>query len=155
MPRLFIFTTAIVVGLVASYLGTLHCHLNITKLTDSLNPSQLMVYRNARRRRLIYFIVGIILAIIGMILFLCLSSSPLYPRIINALIILLLTPMIVYTLFPKSPYMLEQTDINNQETKHWFSVYVCMKNGMVYGFCVGFIVALLVLTVAQLLIGRS
>lgn len=62
--------------------------------------------------------------------------------------------MIVYTLFPKSPYMLQQTDINNQETQHWFTVYVCMKNGMVYGFCVGFIVALLVLAVLQQVVAQ-
>jgi hypothetical protein len=154
MPRIFYLPTAIVVGLLASYLGTIHCHLNITKLTNSLNPSQLKVYQNARRRRLYYFVTGVVIAIIGAILFLCLSSSPLYPRITNALIILLLTPMIVYTLFPKSPYMLQQNDINNQETKHWFSVYVCMKNGTVYGFCVGFIVALLVLAVLQQVVAQ-
>jgi hypothetical protein len=149
MPQIFYLPTAIVVGLLVSYLGTIHCHGYITKLTNSLNPSQLKVYQNARRRRLCYFVTGVVIAIIGAILYLCLSSSPLYPRITNALIILLLTPMIVYTLFPKSPYMLQQTDINNQETQHWFTVYVCMKNGMVYGFCVGFIVALLVLVVLQ------
>jgi len=149
MSKIFYIPTAIVVGLIASYIGTIHCHCKLPKLTQNLNAAQLGLYQNARQRRLYYFITGIVIAIIGAILFLCFSSSILYHRIMNALIILLLTPMIVYTLFPKSPYMLQQSNINNEETHNWFNVYVCMKNGMIYGFCIGFIAALIVLAILQ------
>ena len=116
MSKIFYIPTAIVVGLIGSYIGTIHCHCKLRKLTQNLNTAQLEFYKNARQRRLYYFMTGIVIAIIGAILFLCLSPSILYHRIMNALIILLLTPMIVYTLYPKSPYMLQQSNINNEET---------------------------------------
>ena len=152
MSKIFYIPTAIVVGLIASYIGTIHCHCKLSKLTQNLNPEQLQLYQNAKQRRLYYFITGIVIAIIATILFLCMSSSILYYRIINALIILLLTPMIVYTLYPKSPYMLQQENINNKETHAWFNVYVCMKNGMIYGFCIGFIATIIVLAILQICI---
>jgi hypothetical protein len=152
MSKIFYIPTAIVVGLIGSYIGTIHCHCKLRKLTQNLNTAQLEFYKNARQRRLYYFITGIVIAIIGAILFLCLSPSILYHRIMNALIILLLTPMIVYTLYPKSPYMLQQSNINNEETHNWFNVYVCMKNGTIYGFCVGFIAAFIVLAIIQILV---
>jgi hypothetical protein len=150
MPPIFYIPTAIVVGLICSYIGTLHCHLQIKNFTKTLEPLELSQYQNTRQRRLYYFITGFVIAIIGSILFLCLHKSNMYHRISNALVILLLTPMIVYTLFPKSPYLLEQSTINNQETQDWFKIYVCMKNGMIYGFCVGFIAALIILAILQL-----
>lgn len=155
MPKIFYIPTAIVVGLIGSYIGTMHCHCKLRKLTKELNKSQLAVYQNAKQRRLYYFITGIVIAIIGAIVFLCLSSSILYHRIMYTLIILLLTPMIVYTLYPKSPYMLQKSTINNQETHNWFNVYVCMKNGTIYGFCVGFIAAIIVLAILQIAVTNS
>ena len=89
-------------------------------------------------------------AIIAATIYLCLSPSILYHRVVNALIILLFTPMIVYMLVPKSIYMLQQTGTTVQESRDWFAIYVCMKNGTMYGFCIGFIAALLVLILCSI-----
>jgi len=140
-------TTAVVVGLLFSYIGTIHCHMKIKKFTNKLDQSQLVLYQNVRKRRMWYFLIGILIALLGSILYFCLSKDLIYNRIMTSLIILLLTPMIVYTLFPKSPYMLEQSNINTTETHDWFKVYVCMKNGMIYGFCIGFLITLVITSI--------
>jgi hypothetical protein len=141
------FATAVVVGLLFSYIGTIHCHMKIKKFTNKLDQSQLVLYQNVRKRRMWYFLIGILIALLGSILYFCLSKDLIYNRIMTSLIILLLTPMIVYTLFPKSPYMLEQSNINTTETHDWFKVYVCMKNGMIYGFCIGFLITLIITSI--------
>ena len=144
MNKTLMLPTAIVVGLLFSYIGTIHCHVKIKKFTNKLDQSQLVLYQSVRKRRMWYFLIGILVALLGSILYFCLSKDFMFSRIIYSLIILLLTPMIVYTLFPKSPYMLEQSNINTTETHDWFKVYVCMKNGMIYGFCIGFFITLII-----------
>jgi hypothetical protein len=156
MSNVFYLPTAIAAGLVTSYLGTMHCHARLTTLTDGLSPSQLEFYQQTKKHRLYYFLTGVVMAVIGAGLYFYYSHrTPLYHRIVHALIFLLLTPMIVYTLFPKSPYMLQQPDISNQETRNWFSVYLCMKNGTLYGFCTGFLAALIVMATAHAIIAGS
>ena len=156
MSNIFYLPTAIVAGLVASYLGTMHCHTRLTTLTNGLSPSHLEFYQQTRKRRLYYFLTGVVIAVLGAALYVYYSHlTPLYHRIVHTLIILLLTPMIVYTLFPKAPYMLQQADISNEETRNWFSVYLCMKNGTLYGFCVGFVAALIVMATACAIIAGS
>jgi uncharacterized membrane protein YfcA len=134
----------------------MRCHARLTTLTDGLSPSQLEFYQQTKKRRLYYFLTGVVMAVIGAYVYYYYSHrTPLYHRIVHALILLLLTPMIVYTLFPKSPYMLQQPDISNQETRNWFSVYLCMKNGTLYGFCTGFVAALIVMATAHAIIAGS
>lgn len=147
MNKTLIFPIAIVVGLLFSYIGTIHCHVKIKKFTSKLDQGQLILYHNVRKRRMWYFLIGVLVALLGSILYFCLSKDLLFSRIIYSLIILLLTPMIVYTLFPKSPYTLEQSNINTTETHDWFKVYVCMKNGMIYGFCIGFFITLIITSI--------
>lgn len=144
MSKNFYLSTAILVGLLFSYIGTIHCHMKIKKFTNTLDPSQLVLYQSVRKRRMWYFLIGVMIALSGSILYFCLSKDLPYPKIIYSLIILLLTPIVVYSLFPKSPYMLEQSNINNTETHDWFKIYVCMKNGMIYGFCIGFFITLII-----------
>jgi hypothetical protein len=146
MSNIFYIPTAIVVGLIGSYIGTIRCH----RLLKNLSDQQPILYQDIRQRRLYYFITGVMVAIITATIYLCLSPSILYHRIVNALVILLLTPMVVYMLVPKSIYMLQQKGITTQETRDWFAIYVCMKNGTMYGFCIGFLTALLVLTLCSI-----
>ena len=146
MSNIFYIPTAIVVGLIGSYMGTIRCHRSLTNLSDQ----QRILYQDIRQRRLYYFITGVMVAIIAATIYLCLSSSIVYHRVVNTLVILLLTPMIIYMLVPKSIYMLQQTGTTVQETRDWFAIYVCMKNGTMYGFCIGFIVGLLILTLCSI-----
>lgn len=152
--RIFYFPTAIVTGLLLSYISTLLCHKKINVYENDLLPAQQPLYDDIVYRRLYYFVIGVVLGLFLCILYLVLPglgrSTTLYHRVVHCLLIFLLTPMIVYSLLPKPVYMLE-TSTTPQETQAWFRVYVCMKNAMIYGFCIGFLAALVIMGVIEAL----
>lgn len=150
----FYFPTAIVVGLFISYLLTFLCHQKISMFDNDLRPDQKIVYDQIVRRRLWYFIAGIVIGLFLSFLYLILffRVAGLYHGMINFLLILLLTPMIVYSLLPKPVYILETRNITPAETRAWFNIYVCMKNAMMYGFFIGLIATLVIMGTVQVLI---
>lgn len=153
MPSIFYFPTAIVVGLLLSYLLTFLCHDKIRVYKNSLRTEQKVIYDRIVSRRRLYSVMGVIaglfLSILYLVLFL--RSTGLYQGVVNFLLIFLLTPMIVYSVLPKPVYMLE-TSTTPEQSKAWFDIYLCMKNAMIYGFFIGLVATLLLMGLVESLV---
>lgn len=144
--EIFYIPTAIVIGLFFSYVCTGFCHGRIRVLTETLRGmNQLGNYQEIRKGRRRNFIIGAILAIIGSLFYwIYANEGNEYHKIINTLLFLLLIPMIIYMIIPKSKYFLE-TVTTIKETREWFDIYKCMQRNMLYGFFISFFLSLLIL----------
>jgi MFS family permease len=144
--KIFYIPTAIVIGLFFSYVCTGFCHGRIRVLTETLNGmNQLENYKEIRKGRGRNFLIGLIVGIICGIFYWGYSNEEEdYYKIVKTLLILLLVPMVVYMLIPKSKYFLE-TVKTIKETKEWFDIYKCMQRSMLYGFFIFFCTSLIVL----------
>jgi uncharacterized protein YacL len=134
------------VGLLLSYIFTYYCHSQIKAYTEDLSEELKTKYETIRKERMSHFGIGLLLAvIIGALLlyYNYLSTSTLQRNNIIILLILLL-PMIVYKILPKSDYMLNYTQ-TDQDYKDWFDIYSCMKSKSMYGFLVGFTISMILL----------
>jgi len=139
------FPAAVSVGLFAAYLMTGLCHDRIRRYEKDLDPTESDTYSKIRAYRLWCFVVGILFAVLTLFLYLVLiRKKEVYHTAWDAILILLLVPMVIYLVIPKPRYMLLE-DSSSVETKDWFRVYGCMTRGMIHGFLLGFFLSLLVL----------
>lgn len=134
------------VGILLSYLFTYNCHGQIIEYTKDLTDELQKKYENIRKERMLHFAIGIFLAIVISLVFFNLSTafSPLQKNNIIILILLLL-PMIVYKILPKTDYMLKHSQ-TEQDYKDWFNIYSCMTSNSTYGFLSGFTVSMIFLS---------
>ena len=140
------FQTSIVIGLFFSYLLTGFCHGKIRTLSETLKSmNKVETYQKIKNIRRRNFIIGILTAIIGSILYwIFTNEEDQYAKIINTLLILLLIPMVIYMIIPKKQYFLETVQ-TNKEVQQWFDIYKCMQQKMIYGFFIFFGISLLIL----------
>ncbi len=137
-------------GLLLSYVFTYYCHNKIITYTKDLSSELLIKYENIKKERMNHLGIGLILAILISLVFYY-NSSELNPiEKINIIILLiLLLPMIVYKVLPKSDYMLKHSQ-TDQDYKDWFDIYLCMKNKSIYGFFTGFTMTMMVLSLTNI-----
>ena len=140
------FQSSIVIGLFFSYLLTGFCHGKIRTLSETLKSmNKVETYQKIKNTRRRNFIIGILTAIIGSILYWIFTNEvDQYAKIINTLLILLLIPMVIYMIIPKKQYFLETVQ-TNKEVQQWFDIYKCMQQKMIYGFFIFFGISLLIL----------
>lgn len=134
------------IGLVLSYLFTHYCHNKITDYSKDLTCELRKKYEAIRQERMTHFTVGVIIAVVICILFYNMSSDEFsqLDKINIIMLILLLLPMIVYKVLPKSDYMLKHSQ-SDDDYKDWFNIYLCMKNKSMYGFFCGFTISMVIL----------
>jgi uncharacterized protein YacL len=134
------------VGILISYLFAYNCHGQITEYSKDLTDELQKKYETIRKERMMHFAIGIVLAIAISVVFFNFSTafSPMERNNIIILILLLL-PMIVYKVLPKTDYMLKHSQ-TEQDYKDWFNIYSCMKSNSTYGFLSGFTVSMIVLS---------
>lgn len=139
------------IGLLLSYIFTYYCHGQIISYTKDLSLELMIKYNRIKKERILHFYIGILLSMLISYLFYLKAPQemPLFQKINIILIILLLLPMVVYKLLPKSDHMLNysQTD---QDYKDWFNIYLCMKNKSMYGFLCGFTVSIMLLSLMEI-----
>jgi len=135
------------IGLLISYLFTYYCHDQITTYTNDLSDELLSKYKNIKKERIIHLIVGVLIAIVISVMFYFKAPEKTsnFEKINIVILLLLLLPMVVYKLLPKSDYMLKHSQ-SDQDYKDWFNIYLCMKNKSVYGFLCGFSVSMIILS---------
>jgi cytosine/uracil/thiamine/allantoin permease len=94
-----------------------------------------------------HLFVGVLLAMIISYVFYLKAPQEItqFQKINIIVLILLLLPMVVYKLLPKSDYMLKHPQ-KDQDYKDWFNIYLCMKNKSLYGFLCGFTVSIVILS---------
>jgi len=137
-------------GLLLSYVFTYYCHNQIITYTKDLSSELLIKYENIKKERMTHLGIGLTLAILISLIFYY-NSPEINPiEKINIIILLiLLLPMIVYKVLPKSDYMLKHSQ-TDQDYKDWFDIYLCMKNKSIYGFFTGFTVTMIVLSLTNI-----
>jgi hypothetical protein len=129
---------AIVVGLVASYLAVALCHGKVSYFASTLPRDIIPTYCSIRKYRTAYLLLGIVIATIITMIYNYHSMNE-HKGWISAILFLVI-PIIVYMIIPKSTYLL----LESVNCKAWFQVYLCMKNAMIYGFLLVFLVILLI-----------
>ena len=133
------------VGILLSYIFTFYCHDQIKAYTQDLTDELQKKYDNIRKERMLHFNIGIILALIISLLFFNISTGfSTIDRTNIIIFILLLLPMVVYKLMPKSDYMLNHSQ-TDQDYKDWFNIYSCMQSKSTYGFLSGFTISMILL----------
>jgi amino acid transporter len=140
------------VGILLSYIFTYYCHDKIIDYSDDLSCPLRKKYEKIRKERMTHFVIGIVLAIVISIVYYYLSlktPTPLFEKTNIILLILLLVPMVVYKILPKSDYMLKHSQ-KDQDYKDWFNIYLCMKNKSVYGFLCGFTASMVLLNLINI-----
>jgi hypothetical protein len=137
-------------GLLLSYVFTYYCHNQIITYTKDLSSELLIKYENIKKERMNHLGIGLILAILISLVFYY-NSPEINPiEKINIIVLLiLLLPMIVYKILPKSDYMLKHSQ-TDQDYKDWFDIYLCMKNKSIYGFFTGFTMTMMVLSLTNI-----
>jgi hypothetical protein len=137
-------------GLLLSYVFTYYCHNQIITYTKDLSSELLIKYENIKKERMNHLSIGLILAILISLVFYY-NSPEINPiEKINIIVLLiLLLPMIVYKILPKSDYMLKHSQ-TDQDYKDWFDIYLCMKNKSIYGFFTGFTMTMMVLSLTNI-----
>lgn len=134
------------IGLLLSYMFTYYCHDKIKDYSKDLTDKLLTKYEAIRQERMMHFTVGVIIAVVISILFYNMSSDEFskLEKINIIMLILLLLPMIVYKVLPKSDYMMKHSQ-SDEDYKDWFNIYLCMKNKSMYGFFSGFTISMVIL----------
>ena len=135
------------IGLLVSYAFKYNCHGKINDYQKDLTGDLLTKYEEIKTERMNHFIIGLIVAIVvSLIYYFNLSSEiPLFEKINVVILFILLLPVVVYTLLPKSDYMLKHSQ-SSQDYKDWFNIYLCMKNRCFQGFLSGFAISMMVLS---------
>ena len=136
------------IGLLVSYIFTHYCHSKIVTYKNELSPELLKIYADISKERMTHFTVGIFIAIlVSLIYFFKLSTSvEIFEKVNIILLCLLLIPILVYKVLPKSDYMLKHSQ-PEQDSKDWFEIYLCMKYKFVYGFLAGFTISMIILSI--------
>jgi hypothetical protein len=135
------------IGLLVSYAFKYNCHGKINDYQKDLTGDLLDKYEKIKTERMNHFIIGLIVAIIvSLVYYLILSqTTPLFEKINVAMLFILILPVVIYKLLPKSDYMLNHSQ-SDQDYKDWFNIYLCMKNRCSQGFLSGFAISMLVLS---------
>jgi len=137
---------AVNIGLLVSYISTYICHNKITEYEKDLSDELKIKYNQIRKERQLHLSIGIFFSLL--IAFIYVNKYPeldTYSKLIRIAFIVLLFPIVVYKIIPKTDYMLLHSQ-TEQDYKDWFDVYLCMKNQQIYGFLAGFTVSALVIT---------
>lgn len=138
------------IGLLLSYIFTYQCNSQIKAYTNDLPEQLLSKYKNIRNERIYHFTIGLIIAIVISAIFYKYSEQfSIFQKINIIIFLLLLLPMIVYKLLPKSDYMLNYSQ-KDQDYKDWFNIYLCMENKSLYGFLCGFTVSMIILSLIDI-----
>ena len=138
------------IGLLISYIFTYYCHNQINAYKNDLSEELLLKYENIRKERMTHLGLGVLIAIlISFVFYFKTQEMSKFQKINIIILLLLLLPMIVYKLLPKSDYMLKHSQ-KDQDYKDWFNVYLCMKNKSVYGFLCGFAVSMMILSLMDI-----
>ena len=108
------------IGLLISYLFTYYCHNQITNYTNDLSNELLSKYENIRKERMIHLGIGILIAIIISVVFYfkAPNSVSIFEKINIIILLLLLLPMVVYKLLPKSDYMLKYPQKDDYKSRN-------------------------------------
>lgn len=154
MKNLSSFRISVLCGLIISYTATLFCHKDLKQMSKSIqNNTDLENYyndiKNQRRKNcLIGCIVGLFFSF-----FVLLFKISWQDKLINAGIILLLTPMVIYNLLPNKKYFLEASlyniELTNENVVQWFQIYKCMQKSMIIGFIGAFFLTYLILIAVE------
>ena len=150
MKNLSSFRISVLSGLVICYIATFFCHKDLKALSKSLqdNTDLEHYYNEIKEQRIRNCIIGCIVGVFFsfFVLFFKISWKD---KLINAGIILLLTPMIIYNLLPNKKYFLEASlyniELTNENVVQWFQIYKCMQKSMIIGFIGGFFLTYLLL----------
>jgi hypothetical protein len=139
------------IGLLISYVFTYYCHNQIYDYEKDLSEELLSKYENIRKERMNHLGIGIFIAVLISSVFYYKTPPEIsqFQKINIIALLLLLLPMVVYKLLPKSDYMLKHSQ-SEQDYKDWFNIYLCMKNKSVYGFLCGFGVSILILSLMDI-----
>lgn len=134
------------IGLLVSHAFKYYCHGTINDYKKDLTGDLLAKYEKINTERLTHFIIGVVIAFaVSLIYYLKLSDDNSTLQIINTIaFIMLLLPVVIYTVLPKSDYMLNHSQ-SDQDYKDWFNIYLCMKNKGLQGFLVGFAITMFVM----------
>ena len=135
------------IGLLVSYAFKYNCHGKINEYTKDLTGDLLTRYEEIKNERMNHFRIGLIVAIIvSLIYYTKLSEkTPVFEKINVAVLFILILPVIIYKVLPKSDYMLKHSQ-SDQDYNDWFNIYLCMKNKCVHGFLTGFAISMIVLS---------
>ena len=135
------------IGLLVSYAFKYNCHGKINDYTKDLTCDLLTKYEKIKKERMTHFIIGLFVAfVISLIYFIQFSKeTPLFEKINMVILLMLILPVVIYKILPKSDYMLKHSQ-RDQDYKDWFNIYLCMKNKCVYGFLFGFALSMIVLS---------
>ena len=150
MKNLPSFRSSVLSGLVISYIATLFCHKDLKNMSKSLqdNTDLENYYNEIKKQRKRNCIIGCIVGVFFsfFVLFFKVSWKD---KLIDAGIILLLTPMVIYNLLPNKKYFLEASlyniELTNENVVQWFQIYKCMQKSMIIGFIGGFFLTYLLL----------
>ena len=132
-----------------SYVFTYYCHNQISDYRNDLSEELLSKYENIRKERMKHFGIGIFIAILISSVFYYKGQTSKFEKINIIALILLLLPMVIYKLLPKSDYMLKHSQ-TDQDYKDWFNIYLCMKNKSTYGFLCGFGVSMMIVSIMDI-----
>jgi predicted neutral ceramidase superfamily lipid hydrolase len=154
MKNLSSFRISVLSGLIISYMATIFCHKDLKQMSKSIQSNKdlegyYQEIKNQRRRNcLIGCIIGLFFSF-----FVLLFKISWKDKLINAGIILFLTPMVIYNLLPNKKYFLEASlyniELTNENIVQWFQIYKCMQKSMIIGFIGGFFLTFLLLTAIQ------
>ena len=133
------------IGLICSHVFTYLCHDNIKLYEKDLTDDLLLKYKYIRNERMSHFNLGLLMALIISVIYNIKNTElSLYSKIIHTSFIILLTPLVIYKILPKTDYMLQYSQ-NPEQIKDWFNIYLCMQNKYIYGFLCGFTISIIIL----------
>jgi len=86
------------------------------------------------------FILSSVIGIIGGIIYIIWRKNKVQtiPLICTAILIFFLIQMFIYTIYPKSDYILNHIT-NNEEARAWLNIYNQMKKNFIVGFIIGLV----------------
>jgi hypothetical protein len=145
------FRISVLLGLVVSYLATLICHKDLSKMTELIKDDNDLktYYDEIKKQRRINCLIGCGVGFFFCLLFLVLFKTDWKNRFVNLGIIFFLTPMVIYNLLPNKKYFLEASlygiDLSEEQVVQWFQIYKCMQKSMIIGFLGSFFLIYLLL----------
>lgn len=148
----FYLPLVLALGLIGSYSGIHQCYGKIKALKKSLEPKELVLYKQVEKeRKNIYFTATmqallVVVAFILYHLFFGCQTSPYY-FMSNILCLFLAGTFLFYTLMGKDKSMILDANLSPDETKRWYHVYICMQNSFWSGFVWGLLLSALLLMI--------
>ena len=125
---------------------------NHKQLFDSLDDEQKIIYAKIKKERFSIWMKSTIAAVIGSVIIAKVGRAYFginnyFNRACIGTLIYYMIQYMVYTLYPKSDYMLNHIK-NNKQSKAWLKVYKSMKNkwhtGLIFGIIGYFLLNIIV-----------